>query len=230
MQKNWFSQGYSAVDEYAAELEYKRQNAGKKFTPNVQIDAGQSAVLRILHDEPITFKEHYLPALQGRRSYTCLMGTEDSCPMCDAGNKPGFRGAFLVIDHRPYSYESADGTKHSGDMQVSIFKQGIRVLQGMQTLAVKKGLSNRSYDVTRTGKGTDTTYGFIPNDASELTEAEKKAVEEFLAGRTIYDVLAEELAPKTMTEMLEILSGKPAAQTNTREIQDNNAGGINFGK
>lgn len=218
---DWFGEGFEAVEEYSRELEEKRQ----QFRPSVWsfiLAADESATIRFLTDKPITFREHYLPNVKGRKYLTCL-GRD--CPMCDAGNKPSFRGAFLVIDRRTETFETREGEKRTVSNQIKIMKHGIRVCKALTHIAEARGLTNRDYDIKRTGESTDTTYTFLPGDKEPLSETDQQAIKELLEryktdgkpAESLRDVLLGEVQPLPKEDVMTILAGGTPGRKDSHE-------------
>lgn len=210
----WFSKGYDAVKEYSKELEEKRANYGKNIVFNLYLKDGESRVVRFITSEPIAFREHYVPNAKGKKSYTCLEGLIDEktgqrmeCPFCSAGNKPSFRGAFLVIDRTEDKWESGGEVKTAKN-QIKLFKQGIKVLKVLDKMSSKRNIKEWDIEITRTGGGTDTQYNFIPEEKKELTKEELDMIETFKDGKTLEDKITNEIAPLTMKQATDVLLGK----------------------
>jgi len=221
----WFKTGYEEVQKYSEELDRKQAEARSKrsFIPNLILRDGESTVIRFLTDEPVTFREHYLPNAQGRKFYTCLAGVEENgeaveCPFCSAGNKPSFRGAYLVIDRGTDTWVDKDGKQHTAQNQIKIFKHGIKVLKVLDKIRSKRELTEWDIEVSRTGSGTDTSYNFIPEESYSLTDQEKEQIREFKGDKTLLDVLIEEIKPVTFNEALIVLGESRRAPKNDSGI------------
>lgn len=221
----WFKQGYEAVEDYSEELEAKRENA-KNFTPfvpNLMLRDGESKVIRFITQEPLTFKEHYLPTAKGSKFRTCLEGTVDldgnrvQCPFCSAGNKPSFRGAFVVIDRTEDSWVNKDGETVKATNQVKIFKQGIKVLKVLNKMHEKGRLDGWDIEISRTGGGTDTQYNFIPEEQFELSAEDAEKVALFQGDKILIERLAEEIEPLDVEGALTVLRGGIPIKKNTVE-------------
>lgn len=207
--KNLFSRGYKGVRE-----EKKRQDEVREAMKNRLWDffikeSGEEADIRFLTEEPINFYEHTIKKyVNGKERYDSVTCSGDDCPHCADDNRPSFKGAFLVVDRRTYSYEK-DGKKKTGTNQVKIYKQGTKVLSQLDRLSSKYGLTNRDITIVRLGKNTDTTYTFERGEEDELTTKE-----------------IENLLPETLREdydgtedsLLEMVEN--AIASNTQEARD----------
>ncbi len=221
----WFKTGYDEVQKYSEELDRKQAEAKNRrnFVPNLILRDGESTAIRFVTDEPVTFREHYLPNAQGRKFYTCLEGVEENgevveCPFCSSGNKPSFRGAFLIIDRGTDTWVDKDGKQQTAQNQIKIFKQGIKVLKVLDKIRTKRELTEWDIEISRTGSGTDTSYNFIPEESYSLTDKEQEQIREFKGDKTLIDVLIEEIKPVTFNEALTILGGGRPAPKNDSGI------------
>lgn len=193
-----FKKGFEASREEKARQDEARESAGKKLwrffmTAPEKGKTSTEAEVRFLTEEPINFYEH---TIQGNRNgkvaydnYTC---TGANCPFCADGDRPTYKGAFLVVDRREYEYKDKDGNSKSGKDQVRLFVQGMRVVSQLDRISDKYGLSNRDVTLVRLGKGTETTYTVEKGDKDELTS---KEIENLLPEklRDDYDGTAESL-------------------------------------
>lgn len=207
----FFNKGYEAQREEKARQDEARENMGKKlwrfFLP--QPEKNQTSVeadVRFLTEEPINFYEHNIKSTRNGKEvfkqYTC---TQDSnCPFCDDGDKPSFKGAFLIIDRREYEYTDKDGKKQHGRDQVRLFVQGARVVSQLDRISSKYGLSNREVTIVRLGKGTETTYTIEKGDKEKLSS---KEIENLLPEKlrddydgtqdSLYEIVKEQLLMNT---------------------------------
>ena len=173
-----FKKGYSAVREEKQRQDENREKMGKQLWKFFLSKDGEEATVRFLTEEPINFYEHSVKTVRGgKERFDSVICTHDigECALCDSGNKPSFKGAFLVYDKRPYEYTVKDGTKKTGKGQLRLYIQGARVLSQLDRLSERYGLTDRDYIITRSGSGTSTTYMFDrTDDVGKLSEAEIK--------------------------------------------------------
>ena len=201
-----FKKGFQASREEKARQDEARENSGKKLWRFfLSAEKGKTSVeadLRFLTEEPINFNEHTIKNSKGGYdNYTC---TGKDCPLCADGERPTYKGAFLVVDKREFSYEDKDGNTKTGKDQVRLFVQGMRVVSQLDRISEKYGLSNRDVTLVRLGKGTDTTYTVEKGDKDELTEKEiKNLLPENLRDSydgtmdSLYDIVEEQLMMST---------------------------------
>ena len=179
-----FKRGYEASREEKARQDKARENAGKKLWKFFLSNDGDEADLRFLTEEPVNFYEHNLKRGEGKyEQYTCI---GDDCPLCEDGDRPTYKGAYLVVDRREYEYTDQNGKKQKGKNQVRLFVQGMKVVSQLDRISDKYGLSNRDVTIVRLGKGTQTTYTVERGDEEKLT---KKEIEQLLPEklRDMYD-------------------------------------------
>ena len=171
-----FKKGYNAVREEKQRQDENREKMGKQLWKFFLSKDGEEATVRFLTEEPINFYEHTIKSVRnGKERYDSIICTRDlgECSLCDSGDKPSFKGAFLIYDKRPYEYTDKNGKKQTGKGQLRLYVQGARVLSQLDRLSERYGLTNRDYIITRSGSGTSTTYMFDrDDDVSKLTEAE----------------------------------------------------------
>lgn len=172
-----FKKGYSAVREEKQRQDENREKAGKNLWRFFLSSDGDEADVRFLTEEPVTFYEHTVKSMRGgKEAYdTVVCSGDDTCNLCANGDKPTFKGAFLIWDMRPYEYTDKDGKKQKGKGQLRLYVQGARVLSQLDRISSKYGLTNRTITIVRLGKGTSTTYTIEKGDEEgKLTQAEIK--------------------------------------------------------
>lgn len=179
-----FARGYEASREEKARQDKAREDAGKKLWRFFLTDDGDEADLRFLTEEPVNFYEHTLKKGDNRYEQYCCTG--DDCPFCDDGDRPTYKGAYLVVDRREFEYTDTNGKKKKGKDQVRLFIQGMKVVSQLDRISDKYGLSNRDVTIVRLGKGTQTTYTIERGEEEKLT---KKEIEQLLPEklRDLYD-------------------------------------------
>ena len=169
-----FARGYEASREEKARQDKAREEAGKKLWRFFLSKDGDEADLRFLTEEPVNFYEHNVKRGERYEQYTC---TGDDCPFCADGDRPTYKGAYLVVDRREYEYTDDKGKKKKGKDQVRLFVQGMKVISQLDRVSDKYGLSNRDVTIIRLGKGTQTTYTIERGEEEKLT---KKEIEQLL--------------------------------------------------
>ena len=173
-----FKKGYTAVREEKQRQDENREKAGKNLWRFFLQSDGDEADVRFLTEEPVTFYEHTIKTIRnGKESYdTVVCSGDDSCSLCSSGDKPTFKGAFLIWDKRPYETTDAkSGKKKTVEGSLRLYVQGARVLSQLDRISSKYGLTNRTITIVRLGKGTSTTYTIEKGDEEgKLSVAEIK--------------------------------------------------------
>lgn len=214
----WFGEGYQKVEEKDKEI----QEAMRAFIPNFFIrEEDENVYISFLTGEPITFYEHFVKSK--KQSFTCPDSgnpQKGTCPLCAMGNKPSFKGAFLIIDHRLEQWKDKEGNEHQRQHTVKLAKWGIRVLKQLQKLDAKlkkgspvmppipEGILGVPFDVTRSGQGTDTSYTFNPLNPNpehfprdfKMPEKDGKPFE------SLKDAIIDTIKPLSNQKLLEIVS------------------------
>lgn len=157
MSDNWFSTGYGKVEEEAA------KSGGTDFW----VRQGESARIRFLVEEPVTFRQHN-PRIDGQwRRYTCRQGMSGGCPLCEAKNPNRFVGVFTVYDYGERKDDSGKVTRVPAG--VKSYVQGIRVLRVLTRLHDRQGgLMAQDFEIMRVGTGSDTVYNFLPQPPTDF--------------------------------------------------------------
>lgn len=173
---NLFARGYEASREEKERQDKARENMGKKLWRFFLSGDGDEADVRFLHEAPVNFYEHNLKRGDNKfEQYTCI---GDGCPFCAEGDRPTYKGAYLIVDHREYEYKDKDtGKKKKGKDQVRLYVQGMKVISQLDRIHEKYGLSNRDVTIVRLGSGTQTTYTVERGDEERLTT---KQIEQYL--------------------------------------------------
>ena len=171
-----FKKGYTAVREEKQRQDENREKAGKNLWRFFLQNDGDEADVRFLTEEPVTFYEHTVKTMRnGKEAYDTVVCNGDDCTLCENGDKPTFKGAFLIWDKRPYEFTDKDGKKKTGDGQLRLYVQGARVLSQLDRISSKYGLTNRTITIVRLGKGTSTSYTIEKGDEEgKLSSAEIK--------------------------------------------------------
>lgn len=200
-----FKRGYEASRAEKQRQDEAREAMGKKLWRFFLKDDGDEADLRFLTEEPVNFFEHTLKGSKGGKevfeTYTC---TGENCPFCEDGDKPTYKGAYLVIDHREFEYKDQKGKKQTGKDQIRLFVQGMKVVSQLDRISDKYGLSNRDVTFIRLGSGTQTTYTIERGDEEKLSSKEIKGLlpeklrEEYDGTMdSLYDIIEEQLVMNT---------------------------------
>jgi hypothetical protein len=224
--KGMFKEGFAPVREHVAEQAAKAEQRKKGYLGNFFLADNETKVVSLLTVEPLSYREHYLrDAAKGSQYQMCIegaideMGREVSCPHCAAGNKAGFKGAFLIIDHSEDKWTDKDGKEQKRSNQLKVWKASTRALRSVDKLSEKRDLTKFSFEVTRLGSGPDTNYSILPEDLVKLNAETKKNITEFLDGMTPKDKLIDWLSPSSAAEVVEEEAKPYDVESEVREIE-----------
>lgn len=198
---SWFQEGYEAVDQKAREIE-ERMN--RTFMPRFQMEDGEEAHIIFLTTQPINIYEHFVSVRGGKRTITC---PQVDCPICAIGNRPQFKGVYLILDTRTDKWKDRNGEEHEEKNRVKMAKFGITVLKQLQKQHQKRGLHKYAWEVTRTGKEQNTSYSFIPVELDEVIERYGVQLPNEEQIKEYKKQLLEVLKPKPIEELQELLLG-----------------------
>lgn len=205
-----FKRGYEASREEKKRQDKARENAGKKLFKFYLSDDGDEAEVHFLTEEPVNFYEHNLKKGERYEQYTCV---GEDCPFCDDGDRPTYKGAYLVVDRREFEYTDKDsGKKKKGKNQVKLFIQGMKVVSQLDRISERYGLSNRDVVIVRLGKGTQTSYTIERGDEEKLT---KREIEQLLPEKL------REMYDGTMDSLYKIVEEQLLMMTKNYEPEDN---------
>jgi hypothetical protein len=216
---SWFQQGYEKVEERDKEI---KEAMNRTFLPQLFVrEDDEDVFVSFVTSNPITFYEHFIPAQ--KRSYTCPDNGDSSkgtCPICAMGNKPAFRGAYLVIDHRYEEFENKNKEKIKQQHTLKVAKFGIRVLKQLQKLDAKlkkgspvmapvaEGILGIPFEIVRSGSGTDTSYTFNALQPNEEHFPRKYEIgEKDGKKQTEQEVLIDAIKPLSKEAMMEKIGG-----------------------
>lgn len=195
-----FKSGYKAVED-----EKKRQENRRSLYRFFVTGDGAEADIRFLTDIPITFSEHSIKTVRNGKEYydnAICTADESPCPHCANGERPSFKGAYLIWDNREFEAKDTNGKKKKVHGSLKLYVAGTKILSQIQRLYSKYGLLDREYTVVRLGEGTSTTYTFERGD--KLEPLSTKEITEMLPEnlRKIYDGTEDSLL-KVVEKVLE---------------------------
>lgn len=175
-----FKRGYEAAREEKKRQDENREKMSKGLWRFFLAKDGDEATVRFLTEEPITFYEHSVrTTVGGKERYDSVICTQDDdCPYCENGDRPTFKGAFLVWDTREFEAKDKNGKKKKVKGSLKLYVQGTKVLSQLDRLSQRYGLTNREYTISREGSGTSTTY--LIDRGDELDKLSKKEIENML--------------------------------------------------
>lgn len=130
-----------------------------------KIEDGESARVRFLDETPLTFYQHSEFDKKAKRgagmrvNLTCI---QKDCPLCEAGSKPRYVGAYRVILIEKFDRK---GRPMKISPEEQIFIKGVNTLAILEKKNSKKKITSENIDIDRTGDGFDTQY--IPEFTGE---------------------------------------------------------------
>lgn len=196
MSSNVFGRGYKAVRQEKQRQEVEKEKRNALLWRFFLSKDGDEADISFLTEDPITFDEHtHQSNINGKQRYTqstCTISEPNGCEDCDNGDRPSFKGAYLIVDHREFEYKDKDGNKKKAKDKLKLFVFGTRVLSQLDRISERYGLSNRVMTIVKLGSGTQTTYTFERGNERKLT---RKEIEAYLGDTFIkkYDGTMESL-------------------------------------
>lgn len=164
-----FRKGFDVSREERKKQETIRENLGRRLFNFFLSKDGDEADIVFLTSEPVNYQVHNVQEGGKFKFYTCTQ--DDNCPFCNDGDNSSYRGAFLIIDKRPYEYTDKNGNKKVNDKgSIKFFSQGVRVISQLDRINTKYGLARREITMVRLGSGTQTTYTLERGDKQEIDE------------------------------------------------------------
>lgn len=180
-----FIRGYEEVEREKKRQAEIQENSNKKIFRFFLTESGPEATIQFLTEEPINCYMHTVQETKNGKTYynEYVCTGSKNCPYCQSeDSKASLKGAYLIVDHRKFSYTDKNGKKKNVDRSVKLYLAGIQVLSQLNRYHTKYGLKNYLYDIARTGSKTNTTYSFDRLDSDNM-----------LSGKEIKDLLPEKL-------------------------------------
>lgn len=214
---NLFKRGFDAVkEEEKRREEYQKNKAG---IYRLYVKEGDAPIV-FLTEEPVNFYEHNVKNTRNGKTYfDSVMCTGDKCPLCDTGDRPSFKSAWLVLDLRPYEYED-NGKKKTIERQLKLYVVGTKTAGIIQRKSQRYGLAGIKYYLERIGKDTNTTYNLEKDGRYKISEEE---IEELLSKeyKEMYDGSEDSLMDIIEAEISKTASkGKEFTHDIDDEVED----------
>lgn len=179
-----FSRGF---DNAKKNEEKQKQSGGSQIWRIFLKNDGEEAPIIFLNEQPVNFYEHAVQRKRNGKDYfENILCTGSDCPLCDDGNRPSPKSAWLIIDQREVEYQDKDGKTQTIENQIRLLVQGTKFASMCDRYAKKYGLTDREWTFVRMGKGKQTSYTLERGDELEL---ELEEVQELLpsAYKELYD-------------------------------------------
>lgn len=196
-----FKKGFKVAREQDEKMKKAQENAGRKIFDFFLTKDGEEADVVFLTEEPINFEQHDIREKGQFKSYVC---SGDNCSICDSGDEPKYKGAFLVWDKRPFSYEKDGKTVNNEVGAIRVYARGIKDVTQLDRISTKYGLASRMITIIRNGTGQNTSYTFERGDKIEVTDEEIRSLlpdklrEDYNGTEeSLYDILIEQLKIRT---------------------------------
>lgn len=190
-----FKRGYNAVREEKERQEREAEKRGKALWRFYLKGDGEEATIRFLTEEPVNFYEHNIKGYRnGKEVFNNVPCCGDDCEHCDNGDNPTFKGAFLIVDYRPYEKKDENGKKKTITTgSIRLYVVGTKILSQLDRLSSRYGLTDREYTITRNGSGTSTSY--LIDRSDEKTRISRDEIKNLLPEklRDMYDGSMESL-------------------------------------
>lgn len=173
--KGLFKKGFEGAREAAAQQEERKKLMGKKLFEFFLKKNNDEADIIFLNEEPINCEVHQIRGYKNGKEYyesvVCTADTDEGCTHCEGGDRPSYRGAFLIVDLREYEVTN-NGKKETREGAVRLWLVGTKIASQLDRISTKRGLMGSIYTVVRLGSGTSTTYTFEQGDTVEVTDGE----------------------------------------------------------
>lgn len=170
-----FNRGFQAVNEEKQRQEEQRNRGRGLFRFYLKKDK-EEADVTFLTEQPVNFHEHTIKKfVNGKEIFENIPCIGEGCKHCADGDRPSFKSAWLIIDHREYEYEK-DGKKQTGCDQLRLLVYGTKTASQLDRKSERYGLMGRVYTIVRLGTGTSTTYTFEHGDKYTITREEIESI------------------------------------------------------
>jgi hypothetical protein len=177
----WLSKGWDEAEEQAKQY-------ASSFTREFFIKSGEEAKIRILTDEPVNIRDHFVKG--ENKWYTCT--GDESCKLCASGNKAQNHFIFQVIDRREYT-SPVNGKTYKD--QIKLWRVGIKLLRLLKLKSNKTGpLSTYDIEVSKLGEGQQVSWSI------DVVVDTLKTKAEIPEGQELY-ALEDVLAPPTIVNI-----------------------------
>jgi hypothetical protein len=182
---DWMITGEQAQNEA---LERQRLLSDRRRPPELWFKDGEEKTIRFRTADPIACVFRYTVQVNGRwTKFTAPADGEVDLFRDELGLRPSFCALYEVVDMAGYT--DRDGKKHNNITR--FFVAGSRNFEQLRKLSEKRGpLTKYDVCIARSGSGTQTTYTFIPESPTPMSDKVKQAesirakVQEFYAPPT----------------------------------------------
>lgn len=143
--------------------------------PYFNLRDGETAVIRFLLAKAKTFYQHRVwdkaakKGTGGWRVFTCI---RTNCPLCRAGDRPSYKGAYPIIHIDNVEVDGAG--KQQRIPRFKILIRGVNDITVLEKKANRYNLTEFNMDVERVGKGTSTQYLFEKTETKDMPQCDYK--------------------------------------------------------
>jgi len=223
-----FKVGYAVAREESKKAEARRAEFGKKIYEFFLTDDGDEAEVVFLNEEPLNCYTHNRISRRGGKEYfdTVVCSQDEDCPDCNEGERSTYKGAYLIVDLRPYEYTDDRGRKQTKEHSIKFYLPGNRIVTQLDRISTKYQLAGSVMNIVRHGKGTKTTY--IVERTNEEYVFNKKELEALMTDevKKLYDG-SEDSVYSIIEQQLEIrLSTAGEGETEKDDVEKDGRSGI----
>lgn len=208
-----FKRGFNAVNEEKQRQDEQKSRGNTLFRFFLSKDRDE-ADITFLTEQPVNYYEHTLKKyVNGKERYESVPCIGEECKHCADGDRPSFKSAWLIIDHREVKITDQQGKTKILKDQVRLLIYGTKIASQLDRKSERYGLTGRMYTVVRLGSGTSTSYTFEHGDKYSLTTQE---IEQVLPDsiKEMYDGTMESLY-NIIENQLMILAGETPDNTSS---------------
>lgn len=194
----WMTKGSA---EISAQVETIKLSSQRRFAPEVMIKDGESKRVRFRANEPIGSVYRYSLKVGGRWNQVTAPEEGTTDPLREAGLRASLKVIWEVIDIDGY----VDKKGQTQAMLARFLVANVRLHEQLEVIRAKRGdLTKYDVEISRSGKGAQTTYTLLPEAPSPLKGVEKV--------KSIRADVAQYYSPVSQQEM-ELLVSRYEPQT-----------------
>lgn len=152
--------GWGDVAKKKKVVEERKEKSKNNIHDFYIAEDGASAIVQLLDDAPTSYDAHNVKDGKFFRTYTCQLMAQKHCLMCREGSKITWKYAFKVLDYRG-DYDKKTGEFLYNKKEEKLWVVGQKLAQQLHDFKNKRSgreLTEMVLLVTRSGKGTSTTY------------------------------------------------------------------------
>ena len=197
---DWLTQGTSNIRSQLAVLQMKH-NASR--APEFYLRSGESKRLRFRSSSPLAMWTAYRLQIDGFWKYFTAPAPGERDLFREQGLRPVSRVCFEVIDLDGFTYTKGDRAGKSVKNVPCFFVMSTKLYEQLMVIAQKRGdLSKFDLEVSKSGKGKNTVYTFLPDPQSPFN---------FSSIPSIASDLPKYYAPPQVAEQRQLLNSHTPA-------------------